>query len=175
MINLYESKEVREINEQLEKDQEENLKNGIFFDTDTYRYEEDFEYIVDDLAYLLETYVNKARGEVVEWTMLSRRTSHYGAICNNGATGYGKLNGTDLSRALLMVDSDSFDLRDNDGVLEARFYDHDGTNICEIKPITKSKENTFANKVNHGEFDKLIDYIQSLPSLKIKENMRMKK
>lgn len=163
---------ITKIYEMLEKREEENLSKGIFFDSDTYMYEEDFEYIVDDLDYLLKQYTRKSKGEIVGWLMLSHRSSRYGSICNNGATGYAELSGTDLSRAILTFSSaDKITLKDNDGILEVTYYDHDGTDRCEVKSITRSREAVIES---NGTFEQIISHLETIPSVKTNKNIQDK-
>lgn len=143
------------------------VKNKVIFDSNDYVNEQDGEFIEEDLAYLLSEHTVKTRGKVVGYMFLSKRHSRYGSICNNGKTGYRKVNGGDLTQAILSVSScDSFEVFSEDGLLKVNYYDHDGTHECEIKPITKSKKNAIENRLN--DFDKLIEYTKEMSSVKVK-------
>lgn len=143
------------------------VKNKLIFDSNDYINEEHVEFIEQELEYLLSEHTVKTRGQVVGYIFLSKRYSHYGSICNNGKTGYRKVNGSDLTQAILSVSScDSFEVFSEDGLLKVNYHDHDGTHECEIKPITKSRVDAVENRL--GDFDKLIKYAKGMPSIKVK-------
>lgn len=143
------------------------VKNKVIFDSNDYINEEHVEFIEQELEYLLSEHIRKPRGQVVGYIFLSKRHSHYGSICNNGKTGYRKVNGGDLTQAILSVSScDSFKVFSEDGLLKVNYYDHDGTHECEIKPIAKSREEAVEGRLN--DFDKLIEYVKGMPSIKVK-------
>lgn len=165
---------IDEINEvQKQEEIAKKLKDHkIFFDSDTYIDEDDYDYIYEDLCYLLSEYVNKARGHVVNWILLSKRNSHYGSICNNGAKGYGSMRGRDLAKALLSINADRLVLKDNEGLLQATFYDHDGTNVCEVKSVTMSKESKFNQVMRLGSHEKIMSFVENLPSMKTNKRLQ---
>ena len=144
----------------------------ILFDTDNYIGEEfyDSEFMLDDLEYVLEENVNKPRGTVVQWVLLSKRSSHYGSICNNGAQGYSDLKNDNLAQAILNIETDRVVLMDNEGVLQVNFYDHDGVHMCEVKSISKSRANHYNSVIEYESFEDKLAYIKKLPSLKIKKS-----
>lgn len=142
-------------------------ENKVIFDSRDYMNDEDWEYIELDLDYVLLENVRKPRGQVVGYIFLSKRYSHYGSISNHGQTGYKKVDQADLARAILSItSSDSFEVFSEDGLLKVNYYDHDGTHKCEIKPITKSRDEAVEGRL--GDFDKLIKYAKTMPSLKVK-------
>lgn len=143
-----------------------DVENKVIFDSSDYMNEEDWEFIEDDLAYLLSENVRKPRGQVVGYMFLSQRHSHYGSISNHGQTGYKKIDQANLARAILSTSSDSFKVFNEDGLLKVNYYDHDGTHECEIKPITKSRADAVEGRL--GDFDKLIKYAKTMPSVKVK-------
>lgn len=143
------------------------VENKVIFDSSDYMNEEDWGFIEDDLAYLLSENVRTPRGQVVGYMFLSKRHSHYGSIGNNGKTGYRKVNGGDLIQAVLSMSScDSFELLGENGLIKVNYHDHDGTHECEIKPITKSREKAVEGRLD--DFDRLIDYVREMPSIKVK-------
>lgn len=143
------------------------LVNKVIFDSNDYINEEHVEFIEQELEYLLSEHIRKPRGQVVGYIFLSKRHSRYGSICNNGKTGYRKVNGDDLTQAILSMSScDSFEVFSEDGLLKVNYHDHDGTHECEIKPITKSRVDAVENRL--GDFDKLIEYAKGMPSIKVK-------
>lgn len=142
------------------------VENKVIFDSSDYINEDYWEFIEDDLAYLLSENIRKPRGQVVGYMFLSQRHSHYGSISNHGQTGYKKVDQANLARAILSTSSDSFKVFGEDGLLKVNYYDHDGVHECEIKPITKSKKNAIENRLN--DFDKLIEYIKEMSSVKVK-------
>lgn len=142
------------------------VKNKVIFDSSDYINEDDWEFIEDDLAYLLSESIRKPRGQVVGYMFLSQRHSHYGSISNHGQTGYKKVDQDNLARAILSTSSDSFKVFGEDGLLKVNYYDHDGTHECEIKPITKSRADAVEGRLDN--FDKLIKYVKTIPSVKAK-------
>lgn len=143
------------------------VENKVIFDSNDYINEEDWEFVELDLAYLLLENVRKPRGQVVGYVFLSKRHSHYGSISNHGQTGYKKVDQANLTRAILsMSSSDSFKVFGENGILKVNYYDHDGTHECEIKPITKSRADAVEGRLD--DFDKLIDYVKTMPSVKVK-------
>lgn len=146
------------------------LKEKVLFDTNDYL-EEDYygDIVLDELNYILEEKVNKPRGTVVQWVLLSQRSSHYGSICNNGAQGYSDLKNDNLAQAILNIETDRVVLIDNGGVLQVNFYDHDGVHMCEVKSISKSKANYYNEVIEYDSFENKLEYIKKLPSLKVKK------
>ena len=141
----------------------------ILFDTDNYAGEECGEFISDDLDYILEVKMNKPRGTIVQWVLLSERSSHYGSICNNGVQGYSDLKNDNLAQAILNIETDRVVLIDNEGVLQVNFYDHDGVHMCEVKSISKSKANYYNEVIEYDSFENKLEYVKKLPSLKVKK------
>lgn len=56
-----------------------------------------------------------------------------------------------------------------DGLLIATFHDHDGINHGEIKPIAKSRYETFKNKLEYGRHEEILEYLDTFPSIKAKK------
>lgn len=136
---------------------------------DTNDYLDDYDFMMDEMNCILKRKVSKPRGNVVQWVLLSQRSSHYGSICNNGATGYLDFKTKNLANEIMNVNTDRIVVIDNNGFLQIEFHDHDGTHICEVKPISKSRANYYNSTLEYKPFDKKIEYIKNLPSLKIKK------
>jgi len=131
-------------------------------------------FINEDLKYIIEDNTVKPwrevkRGEVKQWVLLSKRSSHYGAIGNNGKIGYFDIKGENLVNGILSVETDRIILKEKDSKLVVEFYDHDGAHISEVKSISKSRANYYNEVVEYESFDLKLDYIQKLPSLKVKK------
>ena len=147
----------------------ENLK--VLFDTDNYREDEliYFEQVQEDLSAVIEEHVIQPRGKVSQWVMLSRRSSPYGSIANNGSTGYSDRKTSNLVEAITSVETDRFVLIDNDGKLQINFYDHDGVNSVEMKSVSKSRENYYESVIEYESFEDKLEFIKKLPTLRVKK------
>ncbi len=163
--NYFDTKEEAQL--VIDKEEINMDKVKEFFNSNNYLGEEDYYYIVDDLDYLLEENTKKVRGEVIGWAFLSHRVSRYGSICNHGQTGFKKIIGDNLAQAILLTDTDNIVARNNEGELEIIYSDHDGSHVCKIKPVTKSRWDRFERVINQ-DFDRAIEFIKDLPSVKIK-------
>jgi len=142
------------------------MKNKVIFDSNDYDNEE-FEFILDEFKYLLAKHVKTPRGKIVGWLFISKRNSHYGAISNNGKTGFARKNCVKLIDAILSIESDSIVIEDDQGELLVTYYDHDGSNVCKIKPITESRKSVIDNKEH--DFNKLMQYADKIPTVKVKK------
>ena len=151
-----------------------NYKQGIFFDSSLYNNEEDSFYIEEDVRYFLEEYTNKPRGEVRAYALLARRESpRYG--WRAGAQGYKRINSDKIEDVVMHTighGEDSLYLRDNDGVLELVTTDHDGYNVCEVKPITKSRVEEYDRTTSYYGVNDVISFLEKVPSVKIKKSQR---
>ena len=143
------------------KDKEEK----IFDSSDTF---ESYRELFEELDYTLSERTVKPRGEIVGWMLLSKRHSRYGKISHSGETGFKRSNERDLAGAILSVDADRFTVEDDQGFLRVTYYDHDGSSSCLIKPIAKSREYALQSKSNN--FDKLIDYVEKMPSIRMRRS-----
>jgi len=143
----------------------------VLFDTDNYEVDEfiGFDEIKSDLSAVIEEHVIQPRGKVSQWIMLSYRSSHYGAIANNGLTGYSERRTADLVEAIISIETERFVLIDNDGKLQINFYDHDGVNSVEMKSLSKSKENYYESVVEYESFENKLEFIKKLPTLRVKK------
>ena len=141
-------------------------KTNIIFNSKNYELEQDGEYIMEDLDYLLSENIVEPRGEIVGWIFLSKRYSRYGSICNHGQAGYSRKNQTVLAEAILSVNADTIIVEKDEGELKVTFVDHDGSHITKIKPITKSRIAPLERVDN--DWDKFMSYIETMPSVKTK-------
>lgn len=127
---------------------------------------EDFEV---DLEYLLEDIVRTPRGEVMGFVPISKRSSRYGSICNNGATGHGRFS-RDLYWGIMGAapNTDNITVHKNDNnELEVHYHDHDGTHITVWKTITKSTLDKFSTTSDYGTHEEMIEFLQKRPSVKV--------
>lgn len=138
----------------------------LIFDSNDYIENEDMLFIEDDLDYLLSENIVKRRGEILGWIFISKRSSRYGSICNNGQTGFAVKNIPNLTKAILSIDSDRIIIKGSEGELKVSYYDHDGSHNCILKPITKSRFET-VERIKQ-DYNKMIDYAANIPSVKIK-------
>lgn len=145
-------------------------KEIILFDTNDYQ--EDWGFMEDDLQCILDEYTNKPRGEVAKWVLLSTRTSRYGSISNHGQTGYLDLRSMNLASALLSAtrNSERIVVSDYEGELRVDYHDHDGTHHAVVKSVSKSRGDHYKNVIEYKPFDKKVDYIEKLPTLKTKKS-----
>lgn len=148
----------------------EELKSKVIFNSDDYMSSGIEDLIFEDLDCLLSETIVKSKGEIVGWMFLSKRNSHYGSISNHGKIGYRKVDKVNLVDAVLSVEADSIIIKDDDGILKVNYYDHDGSHCCTVKPIVKSRVNAIESKLH--DFDKLIEYVKTMPSVKIKQNVK---
>lgn len=142
-----------------------NNKN-LIFDSNDYLEENDDFYIMEDLDYLLSENIVEPRGQIEGWMFLSKRSSHYGSICNNGATGFARKDKKVLAEAILSVDTDRIVVEKDNGELKVTFSDHDGSHITKIKPITKSR--LIPLERIEDNFDKMLAYVETMPTVKTK-------
>ena len=145
-------------------------KEIILFDTNDYQ--EDWDFMEIDLQYILDEYTNNPRGEVAKWVLLSTRTSRYGSISNHGQTGYLDLRSMNLASALLSAtrNSERIVVSDYEGELRVDYHDHDGTHHAVVKSVSKSRGDHYNNVIEYRPFDKMVAYIEKLPTLKTKKS-----
>lgn len=153
-----------------------NHRQGIFFDSDLYKNTDDYDFLSDDLDELIEEYTNKPRGEVSYYAILSKRSSpQYGYMGNDGAEGFMQIQTTELSGVVKrLFNNDRVTMKDNNGVLQVVASHHDGSEICEIKPITKSKVQEFQNALYTNSVDNVVELLKKSPSITIKKDKRFK-
>lgn len=146
-------------------------KTNIIFNTDDYKGENDEMFMTDDMSYLIDEYVRKSNGTVKGFAVLAKRSSHYGVIGGNGAVGYNHSHSKDLVNAILTLTHNSdkiVGLINDNGELQVNYYDHDGVHETTWARITKSTEERFDNLVNYSEHEEIVEFIDNLPSVKIK-------
>lgn len=148
----------------------ETIESTVFFDTNDYLEEgDDYDFMEDDFEYMLELRTNKVRGQVSGYALLSTRSSRYGSISNHGQTGFKVVKNQDnLARAILRTEADRVTAEEVDGELVVSYYDHDGVDTAVVKSVSKSKEDRFSNVIDYSGFEKALEYIEELPSIKIK-------
>lgn len=145
------------------------------FNFNDYEDEMDFEYIKEDLSYILDENTKMPRGKATGYIFVSERSSIYGSISNNGAKGFSyKENTPSLLSAIINSlgngSSNNLSVENDGGILKVTFYDHDGKDDCVIYPVIKSKKDkvdSMYQKVNSSEtFEKFLNYVESLPMVK---------
>ena len=160
-----------------------NYKQGIFFDSSLYdnNNDEDSFRIKEDVRYFLEEYTNKPRGTVRAYALLAKRESpRDGRRAGSQWQWYNKIKSDKIENVVIHtieLGGDSFYLRDNNGVLEFVTTDHDGYNVYEVKPITKSRVEEYdrvTNSYTNVKYDanNVISFLEKIPSVTIKKSKR---
>lgn len=153
-----------------------DYKRGVFFNSTSYQFETDPDFIEEDVEYYLNEYTNKPRGEVVSYALASERVSHYGAIANNGAKGYGTSNSPEMKDAVIkLFGNNNVTMGDSNGKLQVISSHHDGSDISELKPITKSRADKWNSLVEYGTHEEIMNFLDKIPSVKIKSSKRIVK
>lgn len=154
----------------------EKQNQGIIFDTDVYVYDNDQHRIVDELENILEEHTNKPKGEVITYALLAKKENsgenNQGAIHYHETEGYMKTRSDRLSVAIIAMfnESDRIKLRNNQGILELVANRQDGVDVCEIKPITKSKFEEYNKKTNHSNIGEVVSFLKTIPSITLKKS-----
>lgn len=142
------------------------------YNTDNYIEDEDYTYAREALEYVISEKIVKPRGQVEAWAVRVERSSpRYGYMANHGAVGFGAYDGGDLAEAILRFSggNDSYQITDEDGVVKVSYNHHDGSDIAEFRPVTKSKVDKFWDIRHNSSHDEIIEYIEELPELKVKK------
>lgn len=129
----------------------------------------DWETFEDTLGHLTEDEIRKPRGKVVGFVPISKRSSHYGSICNNGATGHGRFT-RDLYWGIMGAASSSDRItvhKDDNNDLVVQYHDHDGTHITTWKTITKSLIDKYLYLNDYGTHEEMIEFLEKRPSIKL--------
>ena len=137
----------------------------LLLNTDNLDWE--FEDLEEILEYTLD--IRRPRGEVVGYVPLSKRYSHYGSICNNGATGYGRFT-RNLIDGITGAASSSDRItvhKDDNNDLVVVYHDHDGTHTTTWKTITKSIIDKFSNMRDFSTHEEMIEFLEKRPSIKL--------
>lgn len=149
------------------------MTTKTLFNSDQHCYEDENLYseMESELDYILNETVAKGRGVISGYGMVANRSSRYGSIGGAGQVGYMKSNEVRLSKAILGVssNSDKITVKDNDGELQVNYHDHDGIHHVTFKRITSSREESFNNMLVIGTHDEIIEYLDKLPSVKVKK------
>ena len=143
------------------------------FDTDNYL-EDEYDFMIEDINYMLDEYVTKTSGVIEGFAVLSHRSSHYGSIGGNGRIGFSKSMKTNLADAILSISPSSdraIGFVNENGELQVDFYDHDGVHHTVWHRITSSKKPRFDNLLRNSSFDEILKFINSLTTVKIKKSM----
>lgn len=141
------------------------------FDSDNYNCTDDW---MSDLEYIIGERID-IPANTGEWVLLSSRFSRYGSIANHGKTGFSILKGTNLADALMSINCDRVVLKSGKDFneLQVDYHDHDGVNMCTVKYVEKSNYNQYRRIVQHGRFYDIINFIEELPSLELKNGVSM--
>lgn len=150
------------------------MKNeNILFDTETYTTEEFLiacgpADVMKEINLILDKYVSKPRGQVNKYILMSKEVTIDDVIDNAEDEGYLELDGEDLGQAILEIDVDRILLAKNDKVFEIILYDENKIVSYEVKSLSKSKANYYESNVSYDSFENQVEFIETLPSLKIK-------
>ena len=148
---------------------------NILFDTETYTNDEFLKTheqsdLLKKLKLVLDKYVSKPRGQANKCILLARTITINGIINNAKAEGYMELDGKDLGQAILEIDVDRILLKKNNKILEIVLYNKNKITNYEVKSLSKSKANYYNSNVSYDSFENQVEFIETLPSLKIKKN-----
>ena len=152
-----------------------NYNNGIFFDSSLYRGDEDISEIADDAKYFLEKYTDQPRGEIKYYALLAKRSTN---LDEQGGIeeGYRNISSNKLEDIVVQtLDEDRVYLKDNQGNLELVTIDYDGSNVCEVKPITKSTAKEYDTVAKTKNTENVVRFLKKIPSVKIKKSERLHK
>lgn len=135
------------------------MEKELLFTTERNFEIEDINDLESELNELLSSFKYTIKGIKSGYLLISKRFSHYGSICNNGAIGY-KIIGNDLVSEILKI-SDTFEIYKIENKIEIIFYDHDGINSVQIFPLNKTSLN-YIQSHNHNQ---IINYSKKLNRL----------
>lgn len=138
------------------------LSEYVLFDTDNYK-DLDDEFLFNEDLYELKHYISlisKARNgrKRNQFVMISKRSSHYGAIANNGATGI-KLAESIDDMFYGSWDSFKFNYNPRENKYSFTYFDHDGTTTAEFAPISYSQ---YSELKEINDFEKLRNSIREI-------------
>ena len=145
------------------------LTKTIFDTEDYYDEEMDYQDVAFYLGETLENHISRYSTEKRDWVILSKRSSRYGSICNNGATGYKKVLNRTLEDAVLSGNFDRIIAKEVDGVLCVDYMDHDGTHHGQLKSLSKVNSDKLERLEDYFDFDDVIEFVKELPYVKVKK------
>lgn len=151
-------------------------ENKVIFNTGDYDAEDNIDFLSMDIGFLLDEYIRNTSGEVKAYAVLSKRSSRYGYIGNNGAVGYNYSNHSKLENAILSMASDSdriIGYVNEDGELQVNYYDHDGVHQTTWSRVTRSRYERFRRLLSNYKHQDIVEYIQELPKIEIKSEFRL--
>lgn len=128
--------------------------NHILFNTENYKDIDDEFLFYDDLeeAKHYISSISKAKNgkKLTRFVMLSKRSSHYGSIGNNGATGYRIIDSvSDMFHG--SWDDLKLIYNDNENKYTFVYSDHDGTTYAEFAPITHLEYDSISELTDFNE------------------------
>ena len=130
----------------------------VIFDSNEYSDLGDYDFILDSLKTALDNHIKKPRGNIKAWAFLAYRSSQYG---------YMDIKTQDLAQAILETSTDHLFITADGEDLQVIYTDHDGSDICTVRPVISSKLDHY-NYILSREFNTVIEYIQALPTVKVK-------
>lgn len=139
----------------------------VIFDSNEYSDLGDYDFILDSLKTALDNHIKKPRGNIKAWAFLAYRSSQYGSIAYNGQRGYMDIKTQDLAQAILETSTDHLFITADGEDLQVIYTDYDGSHICTVRPVISSKLDHY-NYILSREFNTVIEYIQALPTVKVK-------
>lgn len=148
---------------------------NILFDTELFTNEEFLKAcgptdVLKELNHVLsQDNISKPRGQVSKYILLARAVTINEIINNAEAEGYMELDGNDLAQEIINIDVDRIILKENDKILEVVLYNKNKIISYEIKSLSKSKANYYSSNISYDSFESQVDFIETLPSLKIKK------
>lgn len=124
--------------------------------------------VLKEINLILDKHVSKPRGQASKYILLAREVIIEGIVRNTETEGYMELDGEDLAKSILEIDVDRIVLAKNDKILEVILYDENKIVSYEVKSLSKSKANYYESNVSYDSFENQVEFIETLPSLKIK-------
>lgn len=146
---------------------------NILFDTETYTTEEFLIAcgpidVLKEINLVLDKYVSKPRGQASKYILLAREVIIEGIVKNAETEGYMELDGEDLAQSILEIDVDRIVLAKSDKILEVILYDKNKIVSYKVKSLSKFKSNYYNSSISYDSFENQVEFIETLPSLKIK-------